>query len=298
MMMTEPYEEQACLYVLGLLPEPELSAFEQAMCNDPELASFVAAANNATLALARSLPAQELPAALKLRLMSSVQKHHKSQIITPTFWKRHSYLPWAAAACLVGGVAWNNSNTYRTTLAGRDGQVAQLENDIKAKEQQLANQITQSTTQRAALQSEIDSLTADTALATSQRTELLKQITELEQRDVLAQERIAVLGSLLKDQPSAVAVSLWNQEKQTGLLVVENFPLLDPGKDYQLWIIDPTIATPVSAGIFKVDGKGKMRLKFAPGAAIQNAAKFAVTEEVEGGVASPTMDKMVVIGGS
>jgi anti-sigma-K factor RskA len=122
-------------------------------------------------------------------------------------------------------------------------------------------------------------------------------VATLEQRDILAQTQIAVLGSQLKDRPQAVAVSLWNQERQDGLLVVENLPVLEAGKDYQLWVLDPSIVTPVSAGIFKVDAKGKVRITFKPNQAIANAAKFAVSLEKEGGVSSPTMDQIVMIGG-
>ena len=57
------------------------------------------------------------------------------------------------------------------------------------------------------------------------------------------------------------------------------------------------IVAPVSAGVFKVDPQGKVRLSFKPGQTVKTAAKFAVTEEKEGGVVSPTMNTMVVISG-
>lgn len=94
-----------------------------------------------------------------------------------------------------------------------------------------------------------------------------------------------------------MAVSLWRQEQQDGLPVVENLPALPAGRDYQLWVIDPNLKVPVSAGVFKVDPQGKVRLEFKPIRNVQSAFKFAITQEMEGGSATPTMDKMVVIGG-
>jgi anti-sigma-K factor RskA len=94
-----------------------------------------------------------------------------------------------------------------------------------------------------------------------------------------------------------VAVSLWRQEQQDGLPVVENLPALPAGRDYQLWVIDPNPKVPVSAGVFKVDPQGKVRLEFKPIRNVPGAFKLAFTQEMEGGSARPTMDKMVVIGG-
>ena len=57
------------------------------------------------------------------------------------------------------------------------------------------------------------------------------------------------------------------------------------------------LKAPVSAGVFKVDPQGKVRLEFKPIRNVQSAFKFVITQEMEGGSATPTMDKMVVIGG-
>ena len=79
--------------------------------------------------------------------------------------------------------------------------------------------------------------------------------------------------------------------------MVENLPALPAGRDYQLWVIDPNLKTPVSAGIFKVDAAGKVRIEFKPDRVVQSAYKFAVTVEKAGGAKVPTLDQMVVIGG-
>ena len=46
-----------------------------------------------------------------------------------------------------------------------------------------------------------------------------------------------------------------------------------------------------------MDEKGNVRVTFKAKARIADAQKFAVTEETKGGVPSPTLKNMVLIGG-
>jgi anti-sigma-K factor RskA len=278
-MIDEATQERACLFVLGLLPPDEAADFQQHLGSNDELRALTAGLNNATVALAKDAPAQMPPAELKARILGSLAAYHEAKAkVTPFPQRKVTWVPWAAAAALAGLFSWQ---AMQTTAA-------------KQREDALAAELKQRET---AWRLKDEARSQDLALSQRNAGVLQEKLNELEQRDVLSQAQIAVLGSLLKDQPKAVAVSLWDQQKQNGLLVVENLPALAPGKDYQLWVIDPAIPAPVSAGVFKVDAQGKMKLSFKPTAAIQTAGKFAITEEAEGGVASPTMDKMVVIGG-
>ena len=72
-MIDEAQQEQASLYVLGILPEPEAAAFEAELVQNADLRTEVASLNNATLALARSAPGLTIPAACRERLMASVE---------------------------------------------------------------------------------------------------------------------------------------------------------------------------------------------------------------------------------
>ena len=112
----------------------------------------------------------------------------------------------------------------------------------------------------------------------------------------LANLRIAMLGSLLSDAPKAVAVSLWDDAKQEGVFLVQNLKPLPADRDYQLWVLDNG-TTPVDAGVFRVDESGNVRLEFKTKSLIKVAGKFAVTEEARGGVVSPTLKNMVLLGG-
>jgi anti-sigma-K factor RskA len=287
-MITDFQEEQACFYVLGLLPEGETAAFEAEMRGSTELSALVASLNNATLSLARSAPPQELPAQAKQRLLAAIARP-TDQIIPFPARKKYGFVPWAAAACLAGLLYWQTDRGSREnqTLT----QTISDQNTVLLTTREKADRF-----EKQLVQTNQD-FAEKLAAAESTRRDLLTRLSALEQKDFLAQAKIAVMSSLLKERPQAVAVSLWDQEKQNGLLVVENLPVLDAGKDYQLWVLDPSVAAPVSAGTFKVDADGKVRISFKPDKAVPTAAKFAVTEEKEGGVLSPTMDKMVVIGG-
>jgi len=126
--------------------------------------------------------------------------------------------------------------------------------------------------------------------------DLTQTVAALRETNRLSNIRIAMLNSLLADSPKAVAVSLWDNERQTGVFVVQNLKPLPADRDYQLWVIDPKYATPVSAGVFQVDARGNVRLQFKTDKPIQSANKFAVTQEPKGGLPTPTMANMVLIG--
>ena len=314
-MITEHLEEQACLYVLGLLPQTEERAFEAEMSHDDELRKLVASLQNATLAIAKSTPMLEISPDVKQRLFASIadesttaqKSPDKDNHILPFPKKSQSswlpLVPWAAAAGLTVFLILQMRDADREQQE-LTAQISSRANELQSAKEELVTASNQwqieknrlEASNQASIQAQTE-LQKQLATAETTRKEILARLTALEAKDALAQAQIAVMNSLIKNRPEAIAVSVWNQEKQNGILVVENLPVLEPGKDYQLWVIDPSIAAPVSAGIFKVDVKGKVRINFQPKQNIQTAAKFAVTEEKEGGAVSPTMDKMVVIGG-
>lgn len=285
-MISEFQEEQASLYVFGLLPETENAEFEAEISRNAELADLVASFSNASVELARSIPKTDLSPRVRIRLLESISRLAGNVVPLPSSNRLKFMIPWAAAACLAGLLYWQSDRAGSERVA-LQREIANRDAEIARSQEKVAELETNSVIRQQGL-----------AAAEAARTDLLARVAALEQKDVLAQTQIAVLGSQLKDRPQAVAVSLWNQERQDGLLVVENLPVLEAGKDYQLWVLDPSIAAPVSAGVFKVDADGKVRITFKPNQAIANAAKFAVSREKEGGVLSPTMDQIVVIGGS
>ena len=131
----------------------------------------------------------------------------------------------------------------------------------------------------------------------ARRNSLQHQVVALRETNQLVSLRIAMLNSLLADAPKAIAVSLWDNEQQKGVFVVQNLKPLPTDKDYQLWVMDPKYPTPVSAGVFQVDEQGNVRIQFKAGKPITAADKFAVTMEPKGGLPTPTLKNLVLIGG-
>ncbi len=93
--MNEQLEEQASLYVLGILEGPEADAFAQQLENNAELRALVDDLDEAAAMYARSAPAQPLPPDLRAQVLRRVT------VSKPIpFPKRVNWLPWAIAACL------------------------------------------------------------------------------------------------------------------------------------------------------------------------------------------------------
>lgn len=93
--MNEQLEEQASLYVLGLLEGTEAAQFEKQLGQEPALQAFVDELDEAAAALAHGAPARPLPAALRERVLGEVNRGK-----TVAFPRRVRWLPWAIAAGL------------------------------------------------------------------------------------------------------------------------------------------------------------------------------------------------------
>ena len=265
-MIDERMEEQAALHVLGALTLEEAAKFKAQMQADPELKAYVARLSVATGALAGSVPAAEPSPQLRSKILAQVAE--KQKIVTlperparPAFW-------WGWALTFGFGVVLVVLNTH----------VQPLREKVTAQARQITD-----------LNQMVQTLEAAT-------NNLQQTVLALQETNRLAGLRIAMLSSLLTDSPKAVAVSLWDDTKQEGVFVVQNLKPLPADRDYQLWVLDNG-TTPVDAGVFRVDEAGNVRIEFKTKSLIKVAGKFAVTEETKGGVASPTLKNMVLIGG-
>jgi anti-sigma-K factor RskA len=278
----EHTEEEASLYVLGLLDAEEALKFEAAMAADPELADRVARLETGAAALAWTAPPREPPAGLRASLMERIKGEEpgRSKVIVPfpILW---AWLPWAAAACLAVVAANFAYQSYRLHLLTDDfvirdrAQQAELDR-VQTQEAVLQNHLADAESfinsdarQKAALQSQVDSLRGEVA--------------ELKTRNALSDIKIATLASMLKNAPQAMAVVAWDPGAQRGILKTVNMPAARADQDYQLWIIDPDYKQPVSAGIFDP----ARRATFEPVHPISKADKFAVSLEKKGGSPAP-----------
>jgi anti-sigma-K factor RskA len=261
-MIDERMEEQASLHVLGALSEAEAREFKKQMHADPELQAYVSSLSVATGALAGETPVVEPPPQLRAKILAQVGPKQKVLPLPERKTGLWFWLPWAFAICLAvvcfGFYVQNGPLRYLVRL-----QASQIDD---------LNRLAQS------LESATNSLN-QTVLA-------------LQETNRLANLRIAMLNSLVPDAPKAVAVSLWDNQKQNGVFVAQNLKALPADRDYELWVIDGD--KPVASGVFHVDESGAIRVDFKPSQLIKVASVFAVTEEVKGGVASPTLKNMVL----
>lgn len=268
-MIDELLEEQASLYVLGVLTPEETLAFEAALSCQAELRHLVDALRNSRDALASALPQHTPPPALKQKILAQIEADENVRSLPATLAQPRgwAFLPWALAACLA------------LVLALSAAQQMKLRQKIGDQARQLTG-----------LNQLADALRYETQ-------DLKQAVASLRTTNQLQNVRIAMLSSQLTDSPKAVAVSLWDDQQQQGVFVVQNLKPLPADQDYQLWVIDPKYPSPVSAGVFQVDAQGNVRLKFKTDKLIEVADKFAVTQEPKGGLATPTLKNLVLIGG-
>jgi anti-sigma-K factor RskA len=267
-VIDERTEELASAYVLGALEPEEVRSFERQLDEDPELQRLVAELRSVTQAVAGSSPGLEPSPALRARLLLDFEDdapQRRPQAQRPVQWLGN-VVPWALAASFAG----------LCVLFGVQAHLLRGQLDVR--------------------QHRIDELATVADTLRAERADLHQVVESLQQSNRLANMRIAVLGAQLRADPKAVAVSVWDNQRQSGVVVVHHLKPPPNGKDYQLWIIDPRYAVPVDAGVIKVDAAGDGRVDFTARRPIESAKQFAVTEEVQGGSPVPTLTAMVLAG--
>lgn len=270
-MISDRLQEQASLYVLGALPPGEHLEFENTLQRDPELQKFVTGLLAARDAVAGNIPAAAPSDGLKQRLMAALDTEEKpakvlrAQSSSPNL--LGLLLPWAltVTAVVLLVIGYHDRGVLNDQLQTQSARIDELN--------RLADELR------------------------GQTNSLQQTVVALQETNRLASVRIALLGSLLNDSPKAVAVSLWDNQQQSGVFVVQNLKPLPADRDYQLWVIDPHYKTPVSAGVFQVDNQGNVRIRFHTDKLISTADKFAVTLEPKGGLPTPTLKNLVLAGG-
>lgn len=269
-MIDEGMQEQAAAYALGALDAAETQAFEAALRVDPDLRALVRELRSVSEALAGMAPALQPSAAVKERLLLQIDQRLAADATPaahrPVGAPATPWLAWAVAAGLAVvavGALWQSA-----------GLRAQLVAQAKR----------------------INELAVSAELARSESADLRLAVSRLRESNRVANFRIALLDSLLAAAPRAVAVSVWDNDRQDGVFIVRNLAPLPSDKDYQLWIIDPKYPSPVDAGVFQVDARGNVRADFRAKLPIQTANQFAVTIEHKGGAAVPNTKAMVLAG--
>jgi anti-sigma-K factor RskA len=243
-------------YVMGLASEAERQEFE---ANCAQYSEIAEARNNFELALENQLlgDALTIPAFLKQQVESRIQSvvseinqpkpEEKNTVVRPLgIWR------WVAAASLIllaGSVYWlvTMNNKYQ---------------DIQAKNQQLQNELQQSTAQLNQTMDDIDKLKHPM--------------------------KMAALKS--EDNGTAYATIYWDtlSASKDVYLLINNMPQPASDKQYQLWAL--LNGQPIDLGMIEVKQNRLLyRMKN-----VQNAQAFAITLEPKGGSPTPTTQPIAV----
>lgn len=291
-MNREQQEEMAALHVLGLLGDDERAAFGQALAVDRELQALVRRLGETASVLAFAAPEQTPPPGLKSQMLAACgQTPESSEPPMPNFDPNNSddsrgpsaastlmrLLPWTATAALALGTTWFGLKSV-SLRATNDALRTQLR----------LTEITLETTR-----AELD---AHSLLAERLINDLGAQRQRPGDPD-LARLRIAALTppTAADTSDNARVIAVWDPAQQAGLLAFEHLPATADHQDYQLWIVDPAYAGPVSAGVFHVSADGGDTFAFRPARPVTQATAFILTLEKRGGV--PRAEGPVVVRG-
>lgn len=103
-------------------------------------------------------------------------------------------------------------------------------------------------------------------------------------------QKVILMGT--PKDPKACVHFMWSKEKHQGMMLAECITETPKDMQYQLWAIVDN--KPVSLGLF--DHEELMNSTEPFDVTMDHVASFAITIEKRGGVASPTLENMVVIG--
>lgn len=91
---------------------------------------------------------------------------------------------------------------------------------------------------------------------------------------------------------NAWALMMWNPQGEGAVLCAYNFPELEPGQTYQLWLRNEQGG--ISGGTFTVNERGFGLLRVRAGQAIDGFEIAGVTTEPDGGSSEPTGHSVVL----
>jgi len=125
---------------------------------------------------------------------------------------------------------------------------------------------------------------------------LQRQLADIRAVDPLMQTTFYTLAPSAPAPADAKATVVWQPRRQSGVIRISNLPAPQPGKDYQLWVVDAEHKDPISAGIVRVDKNGVAQIRFKPVEKAEHVKAFAISLEREGGV--PKKEGPILLVGS
>jgi anti-sigma-K factor RskA len=258
--MTVNHDELAALadgYVLGTLSHDEQRQFSAHVATCAECQQLTREAAAVAEAIARALPPQSPPAALRDKVLARAAA-------LPTIDVAHTAVVRPAAE----GAGWRWLAVAAALLAVVTSAAAWYFNEqamrARADAEAAARRV-------AALEVQLSDL--QVAANTASQTRSVLAARDLARVDLSGQ----------KPAPAAAGRVFWSAT-QGLVFAATNLPPLPPGRVYQLWIVADA---PISAGIAAPGASGEFSVVVAP-TAFATPKAFALTIEPEGGRPAPT----------
>lgn len=244
------------LYALGLTNEEQNAEISELLQNYPELRKELQDIQNSLERFASNY-SEPMPDDLKQMIMTKIRNEKiDSTDIKNTNIRFLRFFNYLALAVLMLGILYLWNQNDR------------INNELKENQKQI---------EQLYIQQQQDSL----ALA-----DCNEQLLELKNKD---QFRILLKGT--SKSPQSFAAIYYDTLSQRTILDVMNLPVPPAHKQYQLWAI--VGGKPMDLGVFDLAlNKNTVReIRF-----ISDAQAFAITLEPEGGLPSPSLDEMYVLG--
>ena len=111
------------------------------------------------------------------------------------------------------------------------------------------------------------------------------RMAEVQSHGSLSALHLAALEAKDASYSAARVLVAWDEDRHRGLVSIQNMPSAPAGKDYQLWVLDPSASSPVSAGVLKANAAQR----FASARPVApTGLGFAISLEPSGGSPAPT----------
>jgi anti-sigma-K factor RskA len=110
-------------------------------------------------------------------------------------------------------------------------------------------------------------------------------VNHLNETSALIGLRLAELEAKDAAYVSAKVIVAWDPYRHHGVVSIENLSAPPAGRDYQLWILDPSARAPLSAGLIRSQARSHT---FGPNPLGTSNPGFAISLEPVGGSVAPT----------
>lgn len=295
--MDERQEELAALNALGMLESDEKRVLDGTTQADKELRELVLSLENAAAQLGLLVSPAEPPANMKRRIREKIRARGGRRF-APSAGAVIGTLGWALAAALAVAAfwLWNDRSKLTQDLAAASKILASVIPPAKEEEKAPALSLEDELKKlqsgfdqkQAALKAELDTAQQKETEAQAKVTQLTAEVETLKKQAAEFKMEVTMDQSTVWEYRRSTLLVVWDGKSRQGLVMLDKMPKADAGRDYQLWVVDPAKAAPVSAGVVAVDAKGAAKTNFKPVEEVGEGLKFILTVEAQGGVAAKT----------